>query len=346
MLSVVAALLSTTVISVTALQPSLDVDFSSFAEPCPAPYTESIYQNNWTTHHNIDRLSWCNQKQLLAFSLYNPVNSSHVSIRSTVRVPASSEGASAPSILGGKDTGHSFITKCGIPPNSTDITLHEASWGAADADAVAVKQVLDAGKQIKNLLLDKNQCDTNVTFAYAGAGDVAVGVYVGGLVKNSAAVEVLVQKFLTTVEARGIKERLLYQYCGEDSLYTIGIVADLNDGNLVRVQQTVRSWNEGECVDVEGSVGADISSKLLTFPRPPPDLLPLYQITVPPSLNATYANTTTSDSLTNSSHMHNNISRRHTSLHGRHGAVLHARATCSSYRKVVTGDTCGTLVYV
>ncbi len=147
-LTAAAALFSITVIPVAALPPPVEVDFTAFVEPCPAPYTESNYQNNWTTHHNVDRLNWCNQTQLLSFSLYNALNNSQISIRTTVQAPEMSPDAAAATILGGKDTGHSFTTKCGTPTNPTGITLREASWGAADADAVAVSHVVDAGKQI------------------------------------------------------------------------------------------------------------------------------------------------------------------------------------------------------
>ncbi len=173
-----------------------------------------------------------------------------------------------------------------------------------------------------------------------------MGVYVGGLIKNSAAVEILVQKLLTTVQARGIKERLLYQSCGEDGLYTMGIVADLNKGNLLRVQQDVRGWNEGKCVDMKGSVGSESSSQILTFPRPPPVLQPGLGSDILPPFNATFTNTTIGGSLRNTSETNLTVSRRGTSLPDGHGNVLQARAVCSSYRKVVAGDTCATSVSI
>lgn len=199
-----------------------------------------------------------------------------------------------------------------------------------------------AASQLRNFMSAEEHCSANSSVAYAASGAVVLGMFVGGLVQNYAASEILTQLLQNHIATGGIRESVLFQYCGNYTKHSVGIVVSTADNALGDVQHVLQSWNEGRCVDTANAVELQTPQELWKFPVP---TLPAYvsNITDMTRTNVTSNNTTFANNQTTTGKLHSE--RRVVGGHSHHvHSHLGARASCPSYKVVVSGDSCATLV--
>ncbi|KAF3909185.1 Endochitinase [Dactylellina cionopaga] len=189
-----------------------------------------------------------------------------------------------------------------------------ASSGSQDSGKT--QQAVAAAKQVQSYLKTTTNCGAVINFGYAN--NAVIGLYVGGNFQNGNAADTFVQKFIDHVQSNGIANTTLAQYCGPDSDYVLGIVANVK-GDLAGVQRIVRSWSDSECV-----AGLEQQTKEWA------------KITL---------NVAASPILTDGKALDKSFKPADTSYKAKSNwnkFKLEARATCT-YIKVVSGDSCKTL---
>lgn len=109
-------------------------------DDCPAPCVAGSRPDNWTTYHEVDRLTWCNQTMLIDFAVYNALEDpkTHASIRSCV-------ANTAPAAV--SKLADSYSSACG-KATKVQADLQLAWWaGSKDSASVIAKEDVIAAVQ-------------------------------------------------------------------------------------------------------------------------------------------------------------------------------------------------------
>ncbi|KAF3160006.1 hypothetical protein TWF788_003433 [Orbilia oligospora] len=219
---------------IVALKTAAEETFISALEACPQLCSEvGNKPADWTVYDSVERLNSCTQPLLLDFAIFNPLDSPDTTVRIGACTVDNSQNAKRQEIV---------VNTC-QENGQTEAAVSLASSGTRDFGKS--RDVITAAKQVQNFLKTTENCGTVTNFGYSNK--TVVGLYVGGNVQNKAAADAFVQKFIDQIQSNGIAETTLAQYCGPDSDYVLGIVANTK-GDLASAQRAVRSWSDSECV--------------------------------------------------------------------------------------------------
>ncbi|RVD86020.1 uncharacterized protein DFL_004316 [Arthrobotrys flagrans] len=218
----------------TALKTTAEETFISALEPCPQPCSQ-VGNNpaDWTVYDSVERLNSCNQPLLLDFAIFNPLESPDTTVRIAACTVDNSQNAKRQEIV---------VNTC-QENGQAEAAVSLASSGTGDSGKS--HDVIIAAKQVQTFLKATENCGTVINFGYSNK--TVIGLYVGGNVQNKVAADAFVRKFIDQIQSKGIAETTLAQYCGPDSDYVLGIIANTK-GDLAGVQRAVRSWSDSECV--------------------------------------------------------------------------------------------------
>jgi chitinase len=110
-------------------------------------------------------------------------------------------------------------------------------------------------QEVQKLFGKSAYCDVTVMFGYYRRA--FVGVCIGLAIDNAATASSVIQMLNDQVNSQSTSTSLLVQLCGHGrtSDHVFGVVADMTR-DIDSVQNAVKSWNEGLCVDVRDSTSA------------------------------------------------------------------------------------------
>jgi len=177
---------------------------------------------------------------LLDFSIYNPLDDP--TTHATIYACSSISGSNDAVVRRDEDS-------CTSTKNLTQVqTSLQMAWVNA-VDEGDAADVVSAAQQMSNYLIQQTaSCNETISFAYSGQG--AIGLYAGSGIQSQGISTSILQKFISQIESGGISESLIVQACagdGRSAKYAFGIVASAS-ADLAFVQQTVKSWKEGDCI--------------------------------------------------------------------------------------------------
>ncbi|KAK6348664.1 hypothetical protein TWF718_006452 [Orbilia javanica] len=217
-----------------ALKATAEETFISALEACPQPCSQvGNKPADWTVYDSVERLNSCTKPLLLDFAVFNPLDSPDTTVRIAACTVDDAQNAKRQEIV---------VNTC-KENGQTEAAVSLASTGTGDSGKS--RDVITAVKQVQKFLKTTENCGTVINFGYSNKA--VVGLYVGGNVQNKVAADAFVQKFIEEIQTKGIADTTLAQYCGPDSDYVLGIVANTK-GDLAGVQRAVRSWSDSECV--------------------------------------------------------------------------------------------------
>ncbi|KAK6502020.1 hypothetical protein TWF481_009838 [Arthrobotrys musiformis] len=228
------ALYHAALFAATALKTAAEETFISALEACPQSCSQvGNKPADWTVYDSVERLNSCTQPLLLDFAVFNPLDSPDTTVRIAACTVDNGQISKRQEIK---------VNTC-LENGQTEASVSLASSGSGDSGKS--RDVITAAKQVQTFLKTTENCGTVVNFGYSNR--TVVGLYVGGNVQNKVVADAFVQRFIDEIQSKGIADTTLAQYCGPDSDYVLGIVANTK-GDLAGVQRAVRSWSDSECV--------------------------------------------------------------------------------------------------
>lgn len=207
--------------------------FFSQLQPCPQSCgTVGPSPSNWTTFHDVARLSYCNQTMLFDFAIFNPLEdpSTHKSIRAC----AIDRGTAATN-----------TSNCSSA-SKTSVAMQTVSWGSVDTNESS--SVASAAQSLQSQLANQIECDTpTIMFSYSGGA--IVGVYSGRKIDSSEIINTLLTQLINQAQSQGIGKTLATQVCGSgrDGEHTIGLIAN-TQGDFGFVQEAMQTWSNATCL--------------------------------------------------------------------------------------------------
>ncbi|RAK98113.1 glycoside hydrolase [Aspergillus ibericus CBS 121593] len=285
---------------------------------CPAK-CDSYDATQWFVYPSTTRVSKCNQTMLLDFMVQNPLNDSatHHTIYSCTTT--GSDGLESAS--GG--------TSCASAISTLDANYEVGRWDAEattkSSPGIKGNQTLMALQEMQTYLL--GNCQKSTIFAYSEVENVAAAIYVGGSLERAQNIHALLDGVADLFDNVQSSDRWVWQSCGRNANYTLGIAVDLH-GDLAGVQQHVRTWSDGACVS--GFTASDTGSiRLLSID--------------PTNVSTANASSPVTGNTTSVVHSRSPSAHGHSLSHGHARHSLHRRSTCS-YVQVISGDSCASLV--
>ncbi|KAB5583051.1 hypothetical protein GE09DRAFT_1247143 [Coniochaeta sp. 2T2.1] len=207
------------------------------------------------------------------------------------------------------------LASTGSSSSTGDLT--EASSANSASIAFAIRQ-------ISNYVGGTPPSCNNNPVAFAQAGKVVVGLYIGAQVHREAIAADVMDRVLSRVKASGGSNpaSFVVELCDRDAEYgadyTVGLIVN-TDGDVQNVRQSVRKWTKGSCL---GGASGEVLGRDLTFLAPAPVLLA--------EGSATNASTSTSNNTL-------------PALARRIGSMGRRQNYCSNVKKVQDGNTCATI---
>ncbi|EPS45982.1 hypothetical protein H072_63 [Dactylellina haptotyla CBS 200.50] len=286
--------------------------FISDLNPCPQLCSEvGNNPENWTVYDSVERLTACPETILLDFNVFNPLDSGDTTVKISACTGATTQTTKRREI---DDSEMEIIVNNCAETGVWAIHLFMATLGTGDSGKST--EVIDASRKVQTFLRTTENCGSVVNFAYSNKA--VLGVYVGGNTQNHAVADVVVEKFIADIQLHGLADTKIAQFCGPDSDYVIGIVANTK-GDLFGVQSIVKNWTDSKCVE-------DPQYHILGWD----DVI--VKVASSPIITAE------SPWGTGDFRASSNMRRSYAGM----PQALQPRATCS-YIKVVSGDSCATL---
>jgi chitinase len=304
---------------------------------CPYSCGSDPQPNNWTTYHETDRFTLCEQPLLLDFAVYNPIDNPGTDL--TIRACCAGEGvdnlAGSSSLLlpafhqsGRFSKRDNLTSECGPSTQSLE-TVYTISWGSVDSGKK--DDVVIASQHVRQYFDGKSSCTTGIMFGYVRG--VVVGVYAGAKIGNRGAASSLLQNFIDRIQVEGIATSMLAQLCGNDrdSENVFGIIAD-STGNFPFVQEAVKSWSDAKCV--QGGDATREWEHIQIWSSPTKSTNKTAN-----AANATHPLLHSRELMSRRSHSY---AHGHANMHAHDARQLSPRADCRT-EKVESGNSCGSL---
>ncbi|KAE8381110.1 hypothetical protein BDV26DRAFT_106635 [Aspergillus bertholletiae] len=263
---------------------------------CPEPCSLSINPHDWIDYHTLDRLTWCNETMILDFAIYTPLDDTDK--QSTIFACKANDK----NTIHGNDQYQLAVSDELL--EETTLSLEGGTWGTHaalpndDLTQVTINSV-------KTWLVGSPRSHQDHIFG--SSGKTVVGLYIGSKIQRATAVDSVAEQMLKYIEQKGISSQIVLQHCGSNADYILGMVINM-DGDLPNVQQSVRTWSDGQCVQ-----GFDNEAQFSEIFVP-----------VAPTMKA--SGLRLKDKISADSYR------------------LEGRETTCDYIQVVSGDSCGSLV--
>ncbi|KFY02144.1 hypothetical protein V490_00596 [Pseudogymnoascus sp. VKM F-3557] len=225
--------------------------------------------SNWPVYRSLEKLQRCGQRFLLSFSASDDVDDPKVHHR--IRACT----------LWGSDF-YDLASPSPIPATEINATLQVGSWDdvsdlgivtarAADMDLLATQM---------SLYFSNGHVPVNQTaIVYGLSGNATFGVYIGKSLQNEGMGQVALSLFNKYARDERVIKRngLAMQLCGSgrDPDHAFGAITILN-GTFKYVQDAIKTWSNGGCLDDFSSV-ANLTAPI--FVTAPP-LVPVSNATI------------------------------------------------------------------
>ncbi|KAK3942446.1 class V chitinase [Diplogelasinospora grovesii] len=194
----------------------------------------------WSQYHRLSDLEFCDEPMLFDLNVQNLVTD--------------------PKTVNSRDV-VSTGNNCGATVKQVGFTARasSASFVASTADLSAAANTLVA------YLQDSAACGSTIMFAKSR--DAVVGVYAGAEIQKAAAAG-LVRKFLDQAKTGSASLQICTANSTDDA--TFGPYAG-SMGDLGKVQDAVKTWTNGQCLDDQGSTQLS-QGRMDAFPTAAPTL--------------------------------------------------------------------------
>jgi chitinase len=273
---------------------------SSAVNACPDMCNDA--KDSWSVFNKVKRLQDCDQHMLLDFAIYNPLNepSTTVKIRACTVPDGSNCAASSSSysIFDKRDAVINSTALCVSDALPIDVSLDVAKSGDGSDLTFATADALTLLSTYMS-----SSCDLKQTFSY-GLGSI-VGVFSGAAVDNGGTVPYVLAEAIAIANNSdvGAPETMFVQRCvPEGSSKHIFGVAINNAGNLSWVQEAVKSWSNGVCLNASSLTSPETSTvSNITFYEYTHPAVGYTNLTVPSNSTTSKSSTSTSVSRISSS---------------------------------------------
>ncbi|KAL4899490.1 hypothetical protein BDW74DRAFT_171529 [Aspergillus multicolor] len=271
---------------------------------------------NWSVYPDFRQIKRCDQTMFYDFSLYDPVDDKSQSHR----IHACSSF--------GPDFSIMPASTLRIATDAEEVAVEfELGW-LEEGYGLASAGIRSLVKQMRKYVDAGHGASTDKPFIiYGQSGSATIGIYIGRGLLNQGLTQSALKVFEDNLESLNVSSpTLAMQLCEPEyaNTHVFGVIAS-SDGLFGGIQTAIKSWNNGTCLNFEGSRSFPGTAKFST---------PLLDASE--GLNATSSSNSTAPSSFNST-----LSARSRSHHHRHHH-LHTRAECRTVQ-VDAGNGCADL---
>ncbi|KAE8149794.1 hypothetical protein BDV25DRAFT_172654 [Aspergillus avenaceus] len=204
------------------------------SEPCPRQCgLVGTNPQNWAVYYSLEALDRCNRPMLLDFMLEADLNESHA--RNKIRA-CSIWGDNIP------------IPETSAPgPDSfpENVTLQKIEYEGGSGDKWSAARALF---NLQRYLERRTEFEHNV-IVFAKYGDAMVGYFGGAQMDNQRMAASVLPSLIQHIGSEGMSNGLAEQICGRgrNAHQTWGVMVSF-DGTVTTVQDAVRTWSSGHCL--------------------------------------------------------------------------------------------------
>ncbi|PNY23807.1 PI-PLC X-box domain-containing protein [Tolypocladium capitatum] len=233
----------------------IDTPLRRGADRCPKPCGAGPSQ--WTRYHSLEDFGRCDEPMVFDLNVQDLVSNPDTRIAVRACSLGGGTGSSSRVVEGRYASSSSRADNCGVKTKPVQATVKTGVSTAWLSSPVANNDISSAASQIDAYLPIQAPCGSAITFAKSG--NAVVGLYAGADVHKASAAA-LVQMF----QARAKNGNSMLQSCETNSTgdITVGIVGGAFS-DLAKVQDAVKTWTNGGCIETQGSSSDSLHIDLL-----------------------------------------------------------------------------------
>ena len=218
---------------------------------CPVSCRATVNSTDgsgWFLFNDEARLSLCNETMLL--DMVVGITDSRRNLSATAIRACTADYDSRNTLAHGPAEDKAAL--CPTPNHVVKTSLVSISRPTLGThDEFDLRDLLSAGRQTINHLSSKEPSCVNNAISFAYSRTAAVGVFSGAEVHQHGLTVKVLKELLQYAEDNSVSQTTVVQLCPQHGLgadYTMGIVAT-GAGNLRPIQETIKTWANGGCVD-------------------------------------------------------------------------------------------------
>lgn len=230
------------------------LSFLSIAYPANATLSSSIFQNqppwdpcpiqcgmvgsdihNWGVYHDLEALNRCDRPMLMSFAVSAPLNRPGIQ----TQIQACS--------IWGDSIAASEATSSGELFSPQNVTVQRAQYGTSQGSSREGARIL---LHLQSYLEKQVPVGDRNSILFIKSGSTVLGFFGGSQLDNFQVMEAVLLGLMADFFIHETSSGVLEQICGLElnALQTWGVVVSF-DGSLSAVQETVRTWSRGACVE-------------------------------------------------------------------------------------------------